>query len=170
MFPWLLRSGSDSVSDLHYPDTVSLDVLLAGREQSNAVVLDQHGCAGDYYAGRFQIDSQRGWVAVFEGDCAIREGFDVLLLGDGGMVDSVLIIAGIWRHGFQKIPIRYDPQYWSLVFPLGMFTVATILFEKATGLAMLHLIPQITIWFAWATWVATFVGMLRSFRDKPEGD
>src|SRR5262249_31398575 len=29
----------------------------------------------------------------------------------------LLIIAGLWRHGIQKVPIRYDPQYWSLVFP-----------------------------------------------------
>ena len=77
----------------------------------------------------------------------------------------LLIIAGVWRHGIQKMPIRYDPQYWSLVFPLGMFTVATILFEKATGLNMLHLIPQVTIWFAWVAWTATFMGMLRSFRE-----
>jgi tellurite resistance protein TehA-like permease len=77
----------------------------------------------------------------------------------------LLVIAGVWRHGVQKVPIRYDPQYWSMVFPLGMFTVATILFEKATGLTMLHLIPQITIWFAWAAWGATFVGMLWSLHE-----
>ena len=76
----------------------------------------------------------------------------------------LLIIAGVWRHGIQKVPIRYDPQYWSLVFPLGMFTVATILFEKAAGLNVLHLIPRVTIWFAWIAWTATFLGMLRSFR------
>jgi len=62
------------------------------------------------------------------------------------------------------VPIRYDPQYWSLVFPLGMFTVATILFEKAAGLNVLHLIPRVTIWFAWFAWTATFLGMLKSFR------
>lgn len=76
----------------------------------------------------------------------------------------LLIIAGLWRHGVQRVPIRYDPQYWSLVFPLGMFTVATILFEKASGLTMLHSIPQITICLAWVAWAATFVGMLRSLR------
>ena len=77
----------------------------------------------------------------------------------------LLIIAGVWRHGIQKVPIRYDPQYWSLVFPLGMFTVATILFERATGIGLLHVIPRVTIWFAWVAWTATFVGMLRSFRE-----
>jgi tellurite resistance protein TehA-like permease len=76
----------------------------------------------------------------------------------------LLIIAGAWRHGVQRVPIRYDPQYWSLVFPLGMFTVATIMFEKATGLTMLHAIPQITIWMTWVAWTAAFVGMLRSLR------
>ncbi len=77
----------------------------------------------------------------------------------------LLIIAGIWRHGVQRVPIRYDPQYWSLVFPLGMFTVATILFENATGLSMLHSIPHITICLAWVAWVVTFAGMLRSLRQ-----
>jgi tellurite resistance protein TehA-like permease len=81
----------------------------------------------------------------------------------------LLVIAGVWRHGIQKAPIRYDPQYWSMVFPLGMFTVATILFEKATGLSMLHLIPRATIWFAWIAWAAAFVGMLRSFRETARG-
>jgi tellurite resistance protein TehA-like permease len=76
----------------------------------------------------------------------------------------LLIIAGLWRHGVQRVPIRYDPQYWSLVFPLGMFTVATILFERATGLTMLHSIPRITIFLAWVAWVVTFTGMLRSLR------
>jgi tellurite resistance protein TehA-like permease len=82
-----------------------------------------------------------------------------------------LIIAGLWRHGIQRVPIRYDPQYWSLVFPLGMFTVATILFEKATGLTMLHYIPFITVCLAWTAWIVTFVGMLRSFRraSRSEG-
>jgi tellurite resistance protein TehA-like permease len=81
----------------------------------------------------------------------------------------LLIIAGLWRHGVQRVPIRYDPQYWSLVFPLGMFTVATILFEKATGLTMLHWIPQITICLAWIAWGATFVGMLRSLANGVRG-
>ena len=80
----------------------------------------------------------------------------------------LLIIAGLWRHAVQRVPIRYDPQYWSLVFPLGMFTVATILFEKATGLTMLHSVPQITICMAWAAWTATFVGMLRSIRERSD--
>lgn len=81
----------------------------------------------------------------------------------------LLIIAGVWRHCVRKVPIRYDPQYWSLVFPLGMFTVATMLFEKATGLTVLHLVPEITIWFAWAAWGGAFVGMLRSLRRTSRG-
>ncbi len=47
-----------------------------------------------------------------------------------------------------------------------MFTVATIMFEKATGLTMLHSIPLITICMAWVAWTATFVGMLRSLPQR----
>ena len=58
--------------------------------------------------------------------------------------------------------------YWSLVFPLGMFTVATIMFENATGLTVLHLIPRTTIWFSLAAWGVTFVGMVRVFERLRE--
>lgn len=31
----------------------------------------------------------------------------------------------LWRHVIQRIRPVFDPQYWSMVFPLGMYTAAT---------------------------------------------
>jgi tellurite resistance protein TehA-like permease len=65
-----------------------------------------------------------------------------------------------WRHAVERIPLAYDPQYWSMVFPLGMYTAATAVYARATGYGFLLPIPQLFVWIALAAWLATFAGLL----------
>ncbi len=37
----------------------------------------------------------------------------------------MLVILGAWRHGIKRFGFQYEPQYWGLVFPLGMYSVCT---------------------------------------------
>jgi tellurite resistance protein TehA-like permease len=37
----------------------------------------------------------------------------------------LLAFFGVWRHLVRRSPLTYAPLYWSLVFPLGMYAVAT---------------------------------------------
>lgn len=71
----------------------------------------------------------------------------------------LLLILGIWRHVVRKYPFSYVPTYWSMVFPMGMFTACTIMFSKAMHMPGLMVVPHIFIFVALTGWLGTFGGM-----------
>jgi tellurite resistance protein TehA-like permease len=62
----------------------------------------------------------------------------------------------------MKAPIEYSPMYWSLVFPLGMYTVATWQLAAADQFDFMKGIADVTIWIAFAAWLITMTGLIRS--------
>jgi tellurite resistance protein TehA-like permease len=73
----------------------------------------------------------------------------------------VLLVLGAWRHLARHVPLAYDHGYWSMVFPLGMYTACTFAIIDALKLSYLLPIPAAFVWIALAAWAAAFVGLLR---------
>jgi tellurite resistance protein TehA-like permease len=73
----------------------------------------------------------------------------------------MLVILGVWRHVYNRFPFTYDPLYWDIVFPLGMYAVCTFRLMETADLAFLWPIPRLFLFAALGAWLATFVGLVR---------
>lgn len=103
------------------------------------------------------------------------KGFNILLWATATFWIPLLILLGVWRHIYKRYSISYDPQFWGLVFPLGMYTVCTFQLAKALDISFLLTIPRVTIYFALLAWLIVFAelflrlgqNLLFVFRSPP---
>ena len=110
-------------------------------------------------AGARLILSSQSWEVLHDFRPFIG-GFTLFFWATGTWWIPLLVIVGFWRHVVERVPVTYDSQYWSLVFPLGMYTVATWTFANAIGLPFLLIIPRIAVYIAMLAWFITFSAML----------
>jgi len=90
------------------------------------------------------------------------KGFTLLYWATGTWWIPMLLLLGIWRHGFRRFPLRYDPLYWGAVFPLGMYAACTWQLDRAMEFGFLSGLPRVFLWIALAAWAITFAGMLHA--------
>ncbi|WP_354298585.1 tellurite resistance/C4-dicarboxylate transporter family protein [Phenylobacterium koreense] len=74
----------------------------------------------------------------------------------------LLVLFGLWKHGVRRVPLRYTPMLWSLVFPLGMYALASLRLSLAAEFGPLRAIAETMVWIALAAWVATAIGLARA--------
>lgn len=73
----------------------------------------------------------------------------------------LLIGAGVWRHGVHRVPLRYVPTLWSMVFPIGMFAVASESLASADRLPAAAEVGRVALVIAVIVWALVFGGMLQ---------
>jgi tellurite resistance protein TehA-like permease len=75
-------------------------------------------------------------------------------------IPLLLVLYG-WRHLLGGVRLSYDPQYWSMVFPLGMYTTCTVELAGVANLDFLMSIPHYFIFAALLAWLLAFMGLIR---------
>jgi tellurite resistance protein TehA-like permease len=76
----------------------------------------------------------------------------------------MLVILGVWRHGYARFPFRYDPLYWGAVFPLGMYTVCTFRLSQALDMPALADVARMFVYVALAAWVVVAGAWVRGLK------
>lgn len=87
-------------------------------------------------------------------------GFSVVLWSFGTWWIPLLVLFGLWRHVLRGYPLSYEPRLWSMVFPLGMYTVASYTLGKAAGFGFMVDIARVWVFVDIAAWAAVFLLML----------
>ncbi len=90
------------------------------------------------------------------------KGFTLFFWVTGTWWIPLIVILGIWRHIFKQFPFKYHPQYWGMVFPMGMYTVCTIKLSQALDVSFLMVIPSFFVYVAFVGWIIIATAMLYS--------
>jgi tellurite resistance protein TehA-like permease len=90
-------------------------------------------------------------------------GICVILWAFGTWLIPFLLATGVWRHLIRKVKLSYEPGLWSIVFPVGMYGVASRQLGKALHVSWLRTLGSDEAWLAFAVWAVVFLAMLGSF-------
>jgi len=76
----------------------------------------------------------------------------------------------VWRHLVRRVRLRYDPGLWRIVFPLGMYCVASEALGNALHVNWLVTVGHDGTWVAFAVWAALFAAMLAFLAGFPRSN
>jgi tellurite resistance protein TehA-like permease len=86
-------------------------------------------------------------------------GLSVVLWAFGTWWIPLLVLFGVWRYVVRRYPRTYEPRLWNVVFPLGMYTVASFGLGQVGGLGFMASIARVWVWVGVAAWVAVLALM-----------
>lgn len=96
------------------------------------------------------------------------DGMVLILWSWGTWWIPMLVIFGIWKHIVRRYPLRYEPAMWSMVFPLGMYAVASFRLGLAAEFPPLQWISQNMVWVAFTVWFLVLSGLFYSWIPSKE--
>lgn len=78
----------------------------------------------------------------------------------------LLLLLGVWRFIYCRMPLKYHVSNWNIVFPLGMYTVCTLEISRLMGLGFLLKLPEISLYISLVAWLLVLFGALRQARRQ----
>lgn len=109
-------------------------------------------------AGGILIQSM-GDVPQFVEYIPVMKVFTLLFWIAGTWWIPIIIALEIWKNLSAKV--RFTPGYWSVVFPLGMYTLCTWVMADVLNLPFLKYISETSIYIAWGAWLFTYILMIK---------
>ena len=136
---------------------------LKAEEVTPTYWIDTGAAAISTLAGATLAKSVVG-VLPFQNFIPIIDVLNLLAWASATWWIPIVFVLELWRH--KQIPLQYHPSYWSMVFPLGMYTVATWRLAESLQFSFLQPVSRIFIYIAWMAWLVTFLGMCWSMVKK----
>lgn len=96
-------------------------------------------------------------------------GTSVLLWAFGTWLIPLLVAAGVWRHMRRRVPLAYEPGWWSIVFPVGMYGVASRELGTALKVSWLATLGGDEAWAALAVWAVVTAAMAVTLLRRTRG-
>src|SRR5262249_45880418 len=103
-------------------------------------------------AGFTLVESETG-IAFLDAMRPLINGVSLLMWAWGTSWIPFLLMLGLWKHGIRRRPLVYSPSLWSLVFPLGMYAVASFRLSLVADFTALQRVAE------GMTWVASVLGL-----------
>ncbi|GAA1549631.1 tellurite resistance/C4-dicarboxylate transporter family protein [Brevibacterium picturae] len=104
-----------------------------------------------------------GTSPIFAATTVIIAGASAILWSISTWLIPALVFAGLWRHLRRRIPLGYSAGLWSMVFPLGMYSVASTNVGKVDDVPIISWIGSQWYWIALTVWAIVFCAMVWSF-------
>ena len=99
-------------------------------------------------------------------------GITMMIWGWGTWWIPMLALFSFWKHVVNRLPLTYEPIWWSLVFPLGMYSVASARLGLAAEFPPLQWISEMMVWITLGAWIIVLFGLLkklgRLFTNSPD--
>lgn len=139
---------------------------LMAREFAPSYWINMGATAISVLAGSLLISNAQHWEFL-DSILPFLKGFILFYWAIGTWWIPFVIIMGIWRTVLKQLPLKYHPLYWSMVFPLGMYTVCTWEMAAAMNLDFLIKIPSVFVYVAIFSWAITLFGMVSYYIKHP---
>lgn len=76
----------------------------------------------------------------------------------------LLVVLGVWRYTTGHQPLRYELGLWSILFPLGMYSTASMALGSTTGVMAIEEVGRVGAVVTAVLWTLTILAMLGSVR------
>lgn len=88
------------------------------------------------------------------------KGFTTFFWMTGTWWIPLLFILMFWRHFIHHYPIKYDPQFWAMAFPLAMYTTSTYQLSNALALPFVAYIAYGMVFVAIIVYILVLLGLI----------